>query len=241
MPPTPANTGPPPIRFLTWNVHKCMGTDGRRDPIRILGIISGFAPDVAVLQEADRKFGRKRGLLDPEEVLGLTGMRLWQPLSSTRGEAGWHGNALLVRDGIECLSAKLLRLPSLEPRGAAVWSLRADGVGFDVVGMHLGLLGAFRRVQIVSIAAEIASRPRVPTIVAGDSNDWRWGSPAMLPLEAVLGSRSERPLTFPAGRPMLSLDRVLAGRGATLGPLAIPGAGRASDHRPVLTEVRIAA
>lgn len=229
------------IRLLSWNVHKCLGTDGRRDPDRVLASISTLAPDVAVLQEADLKFGRKRGLLDPDRILQDTGMQLWRPAPSPRGEAGWLGNALLAREGIECHSVKTIKLPSLEPRGAAVWTLRADGTRFDVIGMHLGLVGAFRRFQIVLIAAEIASRPPVPTIVAGDSNDWRWGSPAMRPLEAVLGTRAERPLTFPSRLPVLALDRVLAGRGATAESLSALRAGKVSDHLPLLAEIRLAA
>jgi len=230
---------PPSLRLLSWNIHKCLGTDGRRDPARILSVIAGLAPDVAVLQEADRKVGRNRGLFGADEVMSETGMRLWTPGPAAKGEAGWHGNALFARSDIECLAVRTIRLPSLEPRGAVIWSLSAGGLGFDVIGMHLALLGAVRRVQAASIAAVIASRPPVPTIVAGDSNDWHVGSPAMRPLEEVLGTRSTRLRTFPARMPMLSLDRVMAGRGAEAVRLTAQAAGKASDHLPVMAEIRL--
>ena len=49
------------------------------------------------------------------------------------------------------------------------------------------------------------------------------------------------PRTFPAGRPMLALDRVYA-RGAQVGEVrafASPAAKKASDHLPVLARIRL--
>lgn len=229
------------ITLMTWNIHKCRGSDGRCDPGRVLDVIAGLSPDVAVLQETDRKFGTKRGILDPDEVKRVTGMNLYTAGRHPGGAVGWRGNAILLREGIRCVSLKEMSLPSLEPRGAALWTLEAEGTAFEVVGMHLGLVSAWRQLQVISIAAEIASRPPVPTIVAGDSNDWRWKSRAMLPLEYVLDTKGHRPRTFPASKPLLPMDRVLAGRGAAVERLATASAARASDHLPLVSEVVLAA
>ena len=225
------------IVFLTWNVHKCKGADGRRDPGRILSVIASHAPDVAVLQEVDMKFGQRRGILDPDSIFGSTGMTVHLPDTPSRGAVGWHGNALLMRTGIRCDSAKTIALPSLEPRGAVLWSLESEGVQFEVVGMHLGLVGAWRKKQAARIAAEIAARKPVPTIVAGDMNDWSPRSDMMKPLEYVLGTQGMRPRTFPARLPLLRLDRVLAGRGASVHKLVAASAAKASDHLPLVTEI----
>lgn len=227
------------ISLLTWNVHKCRGTDGLRDPKRVLSKIAEHAPDVAVLQEADLKFGSKRGLFLPEVVAEATGLKLHPSVDLSNGSVGWRGNALLLREGIACISTKTMRLPSFEPRGAVVWSLEASGRPFEVIGMHLGLVGPWRRRQAASIAAEIASRKPVPTIVAGDSNDWLPGSRIMEPIEDVLGTAGEFMKTFPARWPLLCLDRVLAGRGAEIRSQRTADASRASDHLPVVTVIEL--
>ena len=40
------------------------------------------------------------------------------------GGIGWHGNVLLVRRGIEVISAAPVPLPTIEPRGAVCAELR---------------------------------------------------------------------------------------------------------------------
>ncbi|MFM2281827.1 MAG: hypothetical protein RLZZ444_4058, partial [Pseudomonadota bacterium] len=48
----------------SYNVHKCVGNDGRFDPERILRVIREIDPDVIALQEADKRFGERAGLMD---------------------------------------------------------------------------------------------------------------------------------------------------------------------------------
>jgi endonuclease/exonuclease/phosphatase family metal-dependent hydrolase len=52
---TPA---PPTIRFLTWNVHGCVGRDGVCDPDRVASVLEAAQPDVTALQEIDTRTGR---------------------------------------------------------------------------------------------------------------------------------------------------------------------------------------
>jgi len=227
------------IRLLTWNVHKCRGRDGVRDPERVLHAIALLKPDVAVLQEADLKFGRERLLIDPRKAMEIAGMTVCLPEATRSGGIGWRGNALLVRDGITLVSTKSLSLPSLEPRGAAIWRLSRDGTLFEVVGLHLGLVSVFRALQASHLAAVIAGRERLPTVVAGDTNDWRAGSVNMRPLEMVLETTASRHPTFPARRPVLSLDRIMAGRGASVESVWTESARHASDHIPLVSEIRL--
>lgn len=228
------------ITLLTWNVHKCRGAGWRRDPGRILDVIARISPDVAVLQEADMKFGRIRVLFDGDTVREKTGMQILLPEGRDGKALGWRGNLILTRPNISLVSMKTISLPSLEPRGAAIWRLEAGGTVFEVVGMHLGLVGAWRRLQAAAVAAELAARSPVPTIVAGDTNDWGWKSRTMQPLEELLATGCLRPKTFPARRPLLALDRIMAGRGAFLHALATACAGKASDHLPLVSEISLA-
>src|SRR5688572_30013769 len=81
----------------SYNIHKCVGTDGRFDPTRIAAVIAELDADVVAIQEADKRFGRRQGLLDLAALEG-TGLRL-VPTSEASDGHGWHGNALLLKRG----------------------------------------------------------------------------------------------------------------------------------------------
>ena len=49
------------LKFASYNIHKAVGTDGRRDPDRILSVLHELGADVVALQEVDRRFGRRTG------------------------------------------------------------------------------------------------------------------------------------------------------------------------------------
>ena len=105
----------------SYNIHKGVGLDRRRDPERILAVLREIDADVVALQEADRRFGDRVSVL-PRQVLEDHGH--WQAvaLNQRPDSIGWHGNALLVRKGVEIVEADIVPLPTLEPRGA----VRAD-------------------------------------------------------------------------------------------------------------------
>lgn len=226
------------LTALSWNLHKCKGTDGERNPGRVVSALSAFRPDIAILQECDLKFGRKRGLLDSRALKHATGL---EPADGPdcRGSLGWRGNMLLVGHGIECISSTRMDLPSLEPRGAVIWRLSKEEIEFDVIGFHLSLVGTWRTRQAATLAAEIALRKPVPTIAAGDTNDWWARSVALQPLEELLDTRSERHKTFPAKAPLLPLDRIMAGRGAKVLSISAKPVSIASDHLPLIAEIEI--
>ncbi|HZD53203.1 MAG TPA: endonuclease/exonuclease/phosphatase family protein, partial [Woeseiaceae bacterium] len=49
------------LRVLTWNVHSCIGADGRLDPERVGEHIRAIDPDIAALQEVDSRRDRRDG------------------------------------------------------------------------------------------------------------------------------------------------------------------------------------
>jgi endonuclease/exonuclease/phosphatase family metal-dependent hydrolase len=157
------------LTFASYNIHKAVGMDGRRDPERILSVLHELDTDVVALQEADMRFGMRAAVL-PRRLLDE---HHWQvaPLSMRPAGMAWHGNAILVRRGIEILSAEPIHLPALEPRGAVCVRLRLDQCDFTVVGMHLDLSGLLRRQQVRAICASTASHSE-PAVVMGDCNEW---------------------------------------------------------------------
>jgi len=84
------------LKVASYNIHKCRGVDGATRPDRIIGVIRELGADLIALQEVDRRFGRRAGLLDPSAIERETGMQLLVQ-SDVSHRHGWHGNALLVR------------------------------------------------------------------------------------------------------------------------------------------------
>jgi endonuclease/exonuclease/phosphatase family metal-dependent hydrolase len=223
------------FRAATWNVHKAVGSDGRRDPERIAEVVAEMAPRVLVLQEVDRRLPRKP-IFAPDAFAPL------MPAATFGRLLGWHGNAVLVRDA-EATRVCAIGLPGGEPRGALVVDLRLrEGADLRICALHLGLLRRHRRLQIQRIGALLATLPPMPLLVAGDLNERSDGpaSPLSL-LDAFLAPEAPRN-TFPAAFPILPLDRLRACGTARVEGTAIhatPLARRASDHLPLLAEVAL--
>ena len=56
------------LTFASYNIHKAVGLDRKRDPHRILAILNEVDADIVALQEADRRFGRRESVL-PRDLL----------------------------------------------------------------------------------------------------------------------------------------------------------------------------
>ena len=160
------------LTFATYNIRKAIGVDRRRDPDRILTILRELDADIVALQEADRRFGRRASALPLAAIHEHTPYRP-VPLSMRPNSMGWHGNALLVKKGIEVIEAMPVPLPIVEPRGAIRADLVAAGKRMRVVGMHLDLSGLRRRHQMRSILAHVEEcGAPCPTVLMGDFNNW---------------------------------------------------------------------
>jgi endonuclease/exonuclease/phosphatase family metal-dependent hydrolase len=228
--------------FASYNIHKCIGTDRCFDPARIAQVIAELQADVVALQEADRRFGDRAGLLDLAALERETGLKA-VPVANPYGGHGWRGNLLLVRAG-RVLSRGQLTLPGQEPRGALVVDLALPAGEVRVVATHLGLLRNARRSQVrVLLAAAGAHRPERPVVLMGDLNEWRHGRRSALQgLSPAFGPVGPGVPSFPARRPLLALDRILAQPQQLLGRIevhATPLARTASDHLPVKARIRL--
>jgi endonuclease/exonuclease/phosphatase family metal-dependent hydrolase len=105
--------------IASYNIHKCVGSDGRFDPGRIAEVIQEIDADVIALQEADKRFGRRDGLLDLDAIERRTGLVPASVSASTAGH-GWHGNALLYRKG-DITGIERLKLPGAEQGLSVCW------------------------------------------------------------------------------------------------------------------------
>lgn len=223
------------VVVASYNVHKCVGADGRFRPDRVAAVIGELGADLVALQEADRRFGRRTGLLDIaalERDTGLTPL----PISDLPDGLGWHGNAILVRAG-SAVRMRRLNLPGAEPRGAVIAEVEMPAGRLRVVAAHLGLLRRCRARQVATILEAIAVGERMPTLLLGDLNEWRPRAEPLRRLEPIFGPASSfGPPSFPARLPVLALDRILGWPRGVVTRVEVhdsPIARIASDHLPL--------
>ncbi len=224
------------LRLATYNLQKCVGMDMRRRPDRSLQVINALKADIVILQEADKRLPPRPAAM-PHDLIETQG---WQALDfgQPSGSLGWHGNAMLIRSGVACVTTSGLELPGLEPRGAILAELDTAIGPLRVIGLHLGLLRRYRLMQLMAITRTLRQRAPMPTIIAGDFNEWgpKTALDAATPgLDFVATHNS-----FPAPRPIAALDGFA--HTPDLKPLnhavhkARP-ATSASDHLPVWVDL----
>lgn len=223
------------MKVASYNIHKCRGTDGRTRPERIIDVIKELDADLIALQEVDKRFGSKDGLLNPEVIRRETGMRLLVQSDLPQGH-GWHGNALLVRAEPKSYHRRRLRLPGFEPRGAIVAELNLGDGEFRVIAAHLGLLRKSRLDQASALLKAHREMSPMPTILMGDFNEWRSRRRSSLSiLEPTFGGGAS-PRSFPSRQPIFALDRILGWPKGFVSNLEAHNSSLArvaSDHLPL--------
>jgi endonuclease/exonuclease/phosphatase family metal-dependent hydrolase len=229
------------MKVASYNIHKAIGLDRRRDPERILTILHEIGADIVALQEADRRFGTRSSCL-PLAMIDDHGHYRAVRLDTRPDSIGWHGNAFLVARHIDVTEAAVVALPTLEPRGAIRLDAMVRGHCVRVVGMHLDLSGIRRRQQIATILAHLNDcAPPCPTILMGDLNEWSAAGGALrafAPRYRVLAPGR----SFHTRRPVAQLDRIIVSH-----DLVVDGCGvhhsalasRGSDHLPVWAQLSL--
>jgi len=111
-----------------------------------------------------------------------------------------------------------------------------------VIGMHLDLSGLWRRRQMRAILDAIHSRPhKMPTILMGDTNEWRDAGGFLHELNGSYRVAPTGP-SFHSRRPIASLDRIIVDQSLAIeaaGVHASSEARRASDHLPIWARVAL--
>jgi endonuclease/exonuclease/phosphatase family metal-dependent hydrolase len=244
----------PCITVASYNMRKAIGLDRRRDPHRVLEVLREIDADIIALQEADKRFGG-RGSAVPHELIDAHGMykpvhlgvrhrRVFDKarkhtdrlLKVNTRNIGWHGNAILVKRHVGVIDCAALELPMLEPRGAVMAELLIGDTALRVIGMHLDLSGLWRRRQMRAILQAIAARPqKMPTVLMGDTNEWREAAGCLSELEPDFHVAPTGP-SFHARHPVAALDRIVVHKDLTIESAGVhmsPAARRASDHLPI--------
>ena len=223
------------IKVASYNIHKGIGLDRRRNPERVIEVLREIDADVIALQEADRRFGTRACVL-PFHMLDEHSDWKPIPVSLSALSMGWHGNVVLVRKSATIVDSTAIHLPSLEPRGAVMADVETGGGMLRVVGMHLDLSGLWRRRQAAAVMAHVdACTARQPTVLMGDLNEWSAGAGCLRDFGRDYGF-ADTGASFHSRRAIARLDRIMTSRDLRVTDCCVhtsAEARKASDHLPI--------
>lgn len=225
------------IRIVSYNVHACIGRDRRFAPERIADVLEELDADFVALQEVeDRPY---RGMTVTDYLAERLDMHAHRGATLYRGDAH-YGNLLLAREAAVEHRLHDLSVASREPRGAIEADFLVDGKRLRLFVTHLGLRAGERKRQLELLLPELRRDDVDIRVLAGDLNEWRPAAVGNRVLTREMGA-APRPRTFPASAPLFALDRIYAaprGAAATVTSVKTPAARWASDHLPLLAELR---
>jgi endonuclease/exonuclease/phosphatase family metal-dependent hydrolase len=160
------------IRIMTYNVHSCLGRDGKDSYMRIARIIAGFKPDIVSLQELD--VGKIRsGNIDQAKIIAdILNMHYHFHPSFCLAEEKF-GNAILSLYPMKIIKADTLSQNyNVEPRGAVMVKINCMGKNILVLNTHLGLKYKERAIHIEELLGDnwLKKINRDNTVICGDFN-----------------------------------------------------------------------
>jgi endonuclease/exonuclease/phosphatase family metal-dependent hydrolase len=236
------------MRLLSYNIHKGIGGSDRRYRIdRVVEVIAAEEPDIVCLQEVDRNVQRSR-FHDQPALLAMrlgSAAHLYQLNCPHRdGGGGGYGNLVLTRWPLRHHAHVSLCLGRRKPRGAQLAVIDTPAGALHLVNWHLGLAERERRWQVRHLLhhPEFRRSEHLPTLIAGDFNDWRntlsrHSFHHHRFVQATSPVRRFR--SFPAFLAVASLDKVFYRGGLRVRSARTVRsrlARRASDHLPLVVD-----
>ncbi len=241
------------LRVMTYNVHSCVGMDGKLTPERIARVIARARPDVVALQELDVGRARSGGMDQAHRIAHYLEMDYhFHPALHLEEER--YGDAILTHLPLRLIKAgslpTLTNKPHLEPRGALWVAIDWHGTEIQILNTHLGLVAAERMVQINALLSREwlgGCPPGTPLILCGDFNAGP-SSPVCRRINEGLrevqsfASRQRRKNTFVSRLPLARIDHIFINSNWTVAGIEIPRSELtmvASDHLPLIAELRL--
>ncbi len=212
------------LHIATYNIHKGFSHFNRRVVLHELrDRLRELNADIVFLQEVqgESNGNMQRHLnyptLPQHEFLAD---QIWPHHAYGKNavyDDGHHGNAILSRYPIVRWDNQDISAHRFESRGLLHCEIELPGTGqlLHCLCVHFGL---FKRGQGVQFNALVERINRVvpadvPLIIAGDFNDWRNQASRLLAQELQLhevfdASHGKLALSYPAGMPLLRMDRI---------------------------------
>jgi endonuclease/exonuclease/phosphatase family metal-dependent hydrolase len=242
---------------MTYNVHGCVGVDGKLDVGRVAAVIGQSRPDIVALQELDVGRARSGGIDQAHAIATRLGMS-FHFNSALSVEEERYGDAILTALPERMVKSGPLPTPRplrrLEPRGALWVQIETAGGPLQVITTHLGLVPQEQKTQVAALLGkDWLGHPdcRDPTVLLGDFNATRRYA-AYKALTRRLrdvqraadgGRRPGRVVrTFPSRLPVLRIDHVFVSASVEATGLFAPDtalARVASDHLPLVVDLTV--
>ena len=241
------------LRVMTYNVHSCIGMDGKLSPKRIARVIANYNPDLIALQELD--VGRLRtGEMDQAHLIAqeLKMKFHFHPALEVNEEK--YGDAILSRFPMRLVKAgpfPSVPYPSeLEPRGALWVEITVGDKQVQLINTHIGLRIIERKVQIEHLLGPGwlgHSDCQTSVILCGDLNTLPI-SPLYRKVVSKLDDAQKkcnngRPNNTWFGHyPISRIDYIFVSTDLKVTKTNVPRTNmtrKASDHLPLIAEIRL--
>lgn len=222
----------------SYNIHRCVGLDGRNDPERIARVIEEINPDVIGLQEVESRFGSVLDIHQLNYLAEETGLQAVAGSTILRDDSH-YGNALLTRHRVQEVRTHDVSVGWHEPRGILDVDLDVHGERLRVLVTHFGLGPRERWRQTKLLLKAVAAHPDESVVILSDFNEWFPWSTCLRTMHGKLG-KPPSPSTFPAAWPIMALDRIWVAPARNLielQPHRSTLSRVASDHLPLRATV----
>lgn len=228
---------PPHILTLaSYNIHHAEGLDRRVNLARIAGVLKDSESDVACLQEVDCRVPRTRRAHQPRDLAKAMRMKAVYGVTLKWPLGARYGNLVLTR--LPLLAAHTHMLPGGdEQRGLVEIHVRTEVGPVAVFCTHWGLTSE-QRIEQARATLDIIRRSNLPALLAGDLNEGPDGAAHAVLTEGGLVSLGPKDSTYPADDPVDRIDHVY-GTPSWRSTDAYTIPSLASDHRPVVVELRV--
>ena len=236
------------MRLLSYNIHKGIGGRDRRYRLeRIVEVIDDENPDLICLQEVDRDVPRSKHHHQPNLLIDIFKPKDALYQMNVHLKQGGYGNLLLSRWPMQSHHQISLRFNSKKPRGAQLAVVETPEGALHLVNWHLGLTERERHWQVSHLLKHHLFREseHLPTLIAGDFNDWR-----NTLSKATFGEQGFQHVTtpvsrfrsFPAYMAIGSLDKAFSRGEIHIRHARIVRsrpAKKASDHLPLVIDFHL--
>lgn len=242
------------ITIITYNIHKGFSPGNRRFVLHdIKQSLHHIDADIIFLQEIHgQQLKAEKTISDwpGQTQFEFIADEIWHHYAYGKNaiyRSGHHGNAILSKYPFikwDNIDISLMRTASRSLLHGTI-EFPETSQHLHIICVHLGLFGLERRKQLSTLIKRINSHVPLdaPLIIAGDFNDWSGKASQFFNktlgvhevFKTITGSYAK---TFPAWRPILTMDRIYC-RGLDIVECKhLKGSPwrKLSDHTPLLAE-----
>lgn len=224
------------LKLMSYNVRNGNGMDNVCNYRRIADVINKTAPNIVAVQELDSMTNRSGKKYVLGELAGLTGMHAYYA-PAIKHDGGKYGIGILSKQ-----VPVRLRTMALPGREESRMLVMAEFEDYIYCCTHMSLTEE-DRIKSLQVLREFVSSCKKPLFLAGDMNDVP-ESEFIKELQKEFRIISNpKQFTYPASKPKTTIDYIVTlkrnMKGFTVKSAEVVNEPVASDHRPLIVELRM--